>query len=130
MFIFFLIRYFFKNGSAQSENQLKSQSLMCHVDFLIVLTQDETFYMDMKLQRFTSLVNLGDKRENTDVFVLFSPILTAHLILTLCLILTFPWDRSRKNHGNTITFVLQNSKLIFGMCSRTVYCTFMSLVSG
>lgn len=80
----------------------------------------------MKLLRFTSLVNLGDKRENTDVFVLLSPALTAHLILTLCLILTFPWDRSRKNHGNTITFVLQNSKFISGMCSRTVYCTALS----
>lgn len=99
---------------------------MCNVDFLIVLTQDNTFYMDMKLPRFTSLVNLGDKRENTDVFVLLSPTLTAHLILTLCLILTFPWDRSRKNHGNTITFVLQNSKFIFGMRSRTVYYTALS----
>lgn len=44
---------------------------MCNVDFLVVLTQDNTFCTDMKLPRFTSLVNLGDKRENTDVF--FSP---------------------------------------------------------
>lgn len=94
------------------------------VDFLTVLTQDNTFYMDTKLPRFTSLVNLGDKRENTDAFVpLSSNTLIAHLILTLCLIPTFPWDRSRKNPGNTITFVQQNSKIIFGMCSRTVYCT-------
>lgn len=97
--LFFFNRVFLLKQFSPKWNSAEttvSSSLMCNVDFLIVLTEDNTFYLDMKLPRFTSLVNLGDKRENTDVFVLLSPTLTAHLILTLCLILTFPWDESRK----------------------------------
>lgn len=87
-------------------------------------------YTDTKLPRFSSGVNWGDKGENTAGFVLLSATLThiICLILTLCLILTFPQDgfrKKKKNHGNTINF-LQISMFFSEMCSRMVHCTAFS----